>query len=68
MRLSTVLNIYGGGGIIDIVFGSIATLLAAFISYKMPKKFLVLLPPVIINEDKVPLFAIMDYPVYNLKA
>lgn len=44
-----VSNIYGGGGIIDIVFGSIATLLSAFISYKMPKKFLVPLPPVIIN-------------------
>src|SRR5690554_1624042 len=44
-----VANIYGGAGLIDIVFGSLATLLAAFLSYKMPKKSLVPLPPVIIN-------------------
>ncbi|WZL72913.1 QueT transporter family protein [Clostridiaceae bacterium 35-E11] len=44
-----VANIYGGGGIIDIVFGSSATLLAAFMSYKIGKKWLVPLPPVLIN-------------------
>lgn len=44
-----VANIYGGGGIIDIVFGSLATLIAAYMSYKMPKKWLVPLPPVIVN-------------------
>ncbi len=44
-----IANIYGGAGLIDIVFGSLATLLAAFLSYKMPKKYLVPLPPVIIN-------------------
>lgn len=44
-----VANIYGGGGIIDIVFGSLATLIAAYLSYKMPKKWLVPLPPVIVN-------------------
>lgn len=44
-----IANIYGGAGLIDIVFGSLATLLAAFVSYKMPKKYLVPLPPVIIN-------------------
>jgi uncharacterized membrane protein len=42
-------NIYGGGGIIDIIFGSLATLLAAFLSYKMPKKWMVPIPPIIIN-------------------
>lgn len=42
-------NVYGGFGIIDIVFGSLATLIAAYLSYKMPKKFLVPLPPVIVN-------------------
>jgi uncharacterized membrane protein len=36
-------------GIPDIVFGSLATLIAAYMSYKMPKKFLVPLPPIIIN-------------------
>ncbi|MCT4605515.1 MAG: QueT transporter family protein [Marinisporobacter sp.] len=44
-----VANIYGGGGIIDIVFGSLATLIAAYLSYKMPKKWLVPMPPVIVN-------------------
>lgn len=44
-----VANLYGGGGIIDIVFGSLATLVAAYTSYRMPKKWLVPLPPVIVN-------------------
>jgi len=44
-----VANIFGGGGPIDIVFGSLATLLAAIVSYKMPVRWLVPLPPVIIN-------------------
>lgn len=44
-----VANLYGGGGIIDIVFGSLATLVAAYLSYKMPKKWLVTLPPIIVN-------------------
>ncbi|NLY44022.1 MAG: QueT transporter family protein [Clostridiaceae bacterium] len=45
-----IANIYGGLGIIDIVFGSLATLVAAFLSYKLRKwKFLVPIPPIIIN-------------------
>ncbi len=44
-----VSNIFGGYGFIDIIFGGLATLLAAFVSWKMPKKLLVPLPPVIIN-------------------
>ncbi|KXZ39757.1 Uncharacterized membrane protein [Alkalithermobacter thermoalcaliphilus JW-YL-7 = DSM 7308] len=44
-----IANIYGGQGMIDIVFGSLATLLAAILSYKANKKILVPLPPVIIN-------------------
>jgi uncharacterized membrane protein len=42
-------NLYGGGGIIDIVFGSLATLVAALLTYKMPKRWLVPLPPVLVN-------------------
>lgn len=43
-------NLIGGFGIIDIVFGSMTTLLAAFISYKVRNvKILVPLPPVILN-------------------
>lgn len=47
-------NIIGGYGIWDILFGSLATLLAAFLTYKLtykkPKrKWLAPLPPVIVN-------------------
>lgn len=44
-----IANIFGGNGPIDIIFGSLATLAAAFLSYKMPKRWLVPLPPVILN-------------------
>lgn len=44
-----VSNIFGGGGIIDIVFGSLATLIAAILSRMMRKRWLVPLPPVVIN-------------------
>lgn len=39
-----------GGGLLDVIFGSLATLLAAWCSYKLRKYiYLVPLPPVIIN-------------------
>lgn len=44
-----IANIFGGGGVIDMVFGSLATLFAAYLSYKIPKRWLVPLPPVIVN-------------------
>jgi len=44
-----IANLYGGNGIIDIVFGSLATLGAAALSYKMPKKWLVPFPPILVN-------------------
>lgn len=46
-----VANLYGGFGAVDIVFGSLATLFAAYLTYKVSKRFLALvpLPPVIIN-------------------
>lgn len=43
-----IANIYGGT-IIDIIFGSLATLLAAVLSRKMPKRWLVPIPPIVIN-------------------
>lgn len=42
-------NLFVGAGIYDIVFGSLATLVAAFLTSKMPSKYLAPLPPVIIN-------------------
>lgn len=36
-------------GVYDVVFGSLATLTAAFLTSKMPSKYLAPLPPVVIN-------------------
>ncbi|HAA33802.1 MAG TPA: QueT transporter family protein [Firmicutes bacterium] len=42
-------NLLGGLGIVDTVLGSLATLLAAWLTMKMPKVWLAPLPPVAIN-------------------
>lgn len=42
-------NIFGGYGLIDIVFGSLTTLVAAYITSKMPNKYLAALPPILLN-------------------
>jgi len=44
-----IANIYSGLGIYDIIFGSLATLVAAYFTRKMPSKWLAPLPPVVIN-------------------
>jgi uncharacterized membrane protein len=44
-----VANFFGPVGMLDVIFGSAATLIAAYLSYKMPAKWLVPLPPVIVN-------------------
>jgi len=43
-------NIFGGYGLIDILGGSLVTLIAAFITSKMPNKVLGALPPIILNS------------------
>lgn len=40
---------YSGFGLVDIIGGSLVTLLAAFITSKMKTKFTAMLPPVILN-------------------
>ena len=42
-------NIIGPYGLLDIVVGTLATLIAAYLSYKMPKKALVPIPPILVN-------------------
>ncbi len=43
-------NLLSPAGIMDVIFGSLSTLLAAFLTYKLRKnKLIALLPPVIIN-------------------
>lgn len=48
-------NVLIGSHQLDIILGSLATLMAAFLSYKMPKRALVPLPPVIVNAIVVPI-------------
>ncbi len=42
-------NILGGLGLIDIIGGSLVTLLAAYLTYKFRKSFLAYLSPIILN-------------------
>jgi len=44
-----IANTYGGLGMIDIVFGSLATLVAGYLTSRMPSLFLAPLPPVVLN-------------------
>ena len=61
-----VSNVISPYGIVDMVFGSLATLIAAYCSYKLRKKrWLVPLPPVIANGL---IIGGMLYFVYGLRA
>ncbi len=44
-----IANIYGGLGAVDIIFGSVATLVAGYLTSKMPSILLAPLPPVVVN-------------------
>lgn len=44
-----IANVFVGQGVLDMVFGPLATLVAALLTWKMPKKLLAPLPPVVIN-------------------
>lgn len=44
-----VANIFGGNGIYDIVLGSLSTLFAAYLTYRIKNRILALIPPVLIN-------------------
>jgi len=60
-----IANIYGGLGIIDVVFGSLATLIAAFLTSKMPSLLLAPLPPVLVNAVIIAyvLYYTLGYPL-----
>lgn len=49
-------NIFGGYGFVDIFFGSLTTLLAAYLTSKMPNKYLATLPPIILNALIIPIW------------
>ncbi|MFP4481480.1 MAG: QueT transporter family protein [Thermovirgaceae bacterium] len=44
-----IANLFGGFGLIDVIFGSAATLVAAVLTRLMPNRFLAALPPVVVN-------------------
>lgn len=44
-----IANFFSTNGGIDVIVGSLATLLAAWLTYKMPNHWLAPLPPVVIN-------------------
>ncbi|NLN14728.1 MAG: QueT transporter family protein [Tissierellia bacterium] len=46
---NTILATYSGFGLVDIVGGSLVTLVAAILTSKMKSKFTAILPPVILN-------------------
>ncbi|NLM04330.1 MAG: QueT transporter family protein [Clostridiales bacterium] len=67
-------NLIGPYGTLDIIFGTLASFIAAYISYKTPKQILVPLAPVLVNAviigsmlyyillgtpEEMPLFSIM---------
>lgn len=62
-------NIFGGYGFIDIVFGSLVTLTAAYFTSKMPNKILGIIPPVVLNAFIVSIWVskINNWP-YGLTA
>ncbi len=49
-------NLWGGLGIVDVIGGSLCTLIAALITYKMKKPILAPFPPVIINSLGISLY------------
>ncbi len=61
-----IANIFGGQGILDIVFGSMATLLSAYLVSLISNKYLVPLPPVLINALIVGwvLHIVLGFPFY----
>lgn len=44
-----IANLMGGFGIIDVIFGSAATLAAALLTARAPNRYLAAVPPVVIN-------------------
>ncbi len=61
-----IANIFGGHGILDIVFGSLATLISAYLVTRIKNRYLVPLPPVIINAIIVGmvLHLVLGFPYY----
>jgi len=59
-------NVYGGLGMVDIIGGSLCTLIAAYLTYKVKKPKLAPLPPVLINAFGVSIYLhlLFDLPYW----
>ena len=59
-------NLFSEAGMLDVIFGSLATLIAAILTFHMPKKWLAPLPPVIVNVIVIPvvLYFAFDLPYW----
>jgi len=59
-------NIYGGLGMVDIIGGSLCTLVAAYLTYKVKNPKLAPLPPVLINAFGVSIYLhlLFDLPYW----
>ncbi|SES98019.1 QueT transporter family protein [Anaerobranca gottschalkii] len=50
-----IANFFSPFGILDVILGSLATLIAAVLTYRMPKRWLAPLPPVLVNTFVIPI-------------
>jgi len=59
-------NVYGGLGMVDIIAGSLCTLIAAYLTYKVKNPKLAPLPPVLINAFGVSIYLhlLFDLPYW----
>ncbi|WIV11182.1 QueT transporter family protein [Proteiniborus sp. MB09-C3] len=57
-----ILTFASGYGLIDVVGGSLITLISAYLTSKMPNKFLGILPPVILNALLVSIWVSSFFP------
>ncbi|MCS7202220.1 MAG: QueT transporter family protein [Dictyoglomus sp.] len=51
-----IANFFSPAGWIDVIFGSLFTLIAGYLTYKMPRIYLAPLPPIIVNALGVSLY------------
>ena len=51
-----IANLFSPAGWIDVIFGSLFTLIAAFLTRKMPNVYLAPLPPILVNAFGVSLY------------
>ena len=59
-------NIFSTSGLPDIIFGSLATLLAGFLTSKMKNKWLAPIPPIIVNMVVIGIMLAVMYAPENI--